>query len=224
MTLADRIKERYPNYGPKEIRRLKLEYEQAEIALSGHIEDMHPKLTQSPEYLSVERLATPLQKHLYSDICAYAWALKGLEGFREVRAVAEKYGLHVNIRPPYGADEYISPLIFYGYLWGSFRKSNIVRWYQLENLRLDISRKSFELNDRQYEALKARGIRVQYDVHSIFFEKVQENAFLQQYAEHGYVVLSDYIRSSAEVIEDEIRKVYPGAKLQFDRNYGVVIR
>lgn len=224
MTIEERIMARYPSFKASDVRKRKLEYEGAERDLSVHIGDMQPRLFQSPEYLKVDRLATPLQRHTYLDICRYGWAMKALDGFDAVVKVAMQYGLHPNMDEPANADDYVSPIIFYGYLWNALMSDNVYLYSQLPDLRLSISRRSFQISDAQYDALKARNMMAHCSKFEIFFEHFENNSFVEQYKEQGFVVLQNYVRSTAEVVEKAIKAVNPDACLQFDREYGVIIQ
>lgn len=224
MTLEERIIQRYPNFSRSDINKRLSEYESSLRAMNTHIEEMFPRVHQSPEYLSVERIATPLQKHTYGDICLYAWALKDLEGFEQVINVAESFGLTPNWSVPENADDYLSPLVFYGYLWGSLKSEGITLYSQLYNTHVKINRRSYQVSDSQFSALKARGIVPHCSKYDIFFEATETNSFVDQYKSKGFVVIQSYIKSTAETIERAIQVVNPDASLQFDREYGVVIR
>lgn len=218
-----RIKLRYPNFRDCEVRKRMNEYAQADTALKEHIATLQPRMHHSPEFLNVDRLATPLQKHTYQDIANYAWALKDLDGFAEVRKVCEQYGLVMDMFAPVDYEEYISPVIFYGYLWWCFRQKDIDRYSSLKDLHMKITRRSYQISDDQYMALKARGIIPHVSQFEVYFEAREVNDFVEQYRQKGYVAIPTYVRSTAEVIEREIQKINPDACLGFDRRVGVVI-
>lgn len=222
--IEDSILARYPNFKPWEVAKRKQEYAESLQAMNTHIADMFPRVHQSPVYLSVERISTPLQKHTYGDICSYAWALKDLDSFEQVIDVAKSFGLKPNFNAPENADDFLSPVIFYGYLWGSLKENGITLYSQLYNRHIDITRRSYQMSDSQFNALKARGITPHCSQYDIFFEADETNGFVDQYKEKGFVVIRSYLKSTAETIERAIQEVNPDASLQFDRDYGVVIR
>lgn len=224
MTLEERIVQRYPNFSKSEVNKRLTEYESGMRAMNTHIADMFPRMHQSPLYLEIERIATPLQKHTYGDICLYAWALKDLEGFEQVIDVAEAFGLYPEMTEPTNVEDYLSPVVFYGYLWGSLKENGVTLYSQLYNKHIKISRRSYQISDSQFNALKARGITPHCSKYDIFFEATETNSFVDQYKAKGFVIIPSYVKSTAEVIEQEIQAVNPDACLQFDREYGIIIR
>ena len=223
MTLDERIAKRYNGMRQSDIDKRKAEYELNKRNLSTDIANMHPRVSQSPEYLEVERLATPLMKHTYGDIAHLGWAFEHVEGFAAVKAVAEEYGLRVDMHIPDGADKRISPLIFYGYIWDIFKHYEVIRYTQLLRKHFKMSRREFKFSDAQLEALKARGIYVKCKPFELYFEPYTPD-FIEQYEARGYVIVRNYVRSTAEAMEKFVKQKYPGASLQFDREHGVVIR
>ena len=223
MTLDEKIAKRYNGMRQSDIDKRKADYELNKRNLSFDIANMHPRVAHSPAYLEVERLAAPLMKHTYGDIAKLGWAFEHVEGFSAVKTVAEEYGLRVDMHVPDGADKRISPIIFYGDIWGVFKQYNVIRYTQLLRKHFKTSKRELHLSDAQLEAIKARGIYVKYSPFELYFEPYTPD-YIEQYETKGYVIVRNYIRSTAEAIEKLVQQKYPGASLQFDRELGVVIR
>lgn len=223
MTVEERIKAKYPRFKQADIEKRLGEYSLWRRTLTERIGGITPRLCHSPKYLDCGKIASALLKHTYGDICEYGWALKHLDGFDTVVAVAEEFGLKVNLETPADADNFISPVIFYGYTWELLRRNGIARYSELLGKTLHMGRSSHQVSISQRDALKARGIKARSGRFELHFEEATDD-YVRQYEEKGYIAFPQYIRSTAEAIESIIQFHYPTAHLQFDIDLGVVIR
>lgn len=223
MTLEERFAERYPKMKSGDIAKRIVEYDLWRRELCYRIHNMTPRLRHSEKFLDVERLAPMLCKHTYGTICEYGWAFKELEGFDAVASVAEEFGLKVNLDEPSDSDDYILPTMFSGDLWDVFYFAKIKKYSELVGKTLNTSRLCYQLSVAQRDALKARNIKAKLGRFQIAFEPVEAD-YCEQYARDGYICIKHYVRSTAEAIEEQVQSRYPSAHLQFDRDFGVVIR
>lgn len=223
MTIEERVKQRYPNMTQYNVTKRVDEYDLWERELSARVKNMNPRMCHSPVYLGIERIAPVMANHTYGDICEYAWAFKGLDGFDAVVAVAEGHGLTANTEAPADADSYISPIIFGGHIWELFKMRGVKRYSDLTNRVLEMYRASLQITKQQREALKVRGIQVRCVRFELHFSEVKDD-YVQQYEEHGFIAFPKYVRSTAEAVEEIVQFHYPNAHLQFDRDLGIVLR
>lgn len=223
MTVEERIRAKYPRFKDVDVKKRVDKYDLYRRELFWHVAEMIPRLCHSPKYLDCERVAPALLKHTYGDICEYGWALKHLDGFDTVVSVAEEFGLTVNYEAPADVEDYISPVIFYGYTWELLSWNKIFKYSELAGKTLHMGRSSHQVSIAQRDALRARGIKARSGRFELHFDAIEDD-YIKQYEEKGCIVFPQYVRGTAEAIERIIQTRYPKAHLQFDRDLGVVIR
>lgn len=224
MTLEEQVKARYPRLGAAGVQGKLRMYAQIDNYPIEYRMKYRPRFEQAPEYLKATGISRVLRDLTYLDIATYAWDLHDQEGIEQVLQVAQRWGIPLSmVRPPYHQD-IISPAVFHGVMWDAFKDAGITKYSELVNRQIDLFVRYYTVNKLCREVLKSKGLAVTVRSYTFIFTPCEEHDYLADYERQGFVAFSNYKRRVAEEVERTVQTKYPNAKLQFDRECGVVLR